>query len=85
MKFEDFEERYVDEKPYYVFTDGEVQVCLEKCMSGFCVGVYDGNDYILAEKQCTNMPQATKQEQRDRAVELANVLYEQWKAKNVID
>lgn len=62
IQLEDFKVEFLDDHPtpYYKWTDGEVQICLESCTNGLCVGIYDGEDWILAEKKCTNMPGGTK-------------------------
>lgn len=85
--FEDFEEEYLDDHPvpFLKWSDGEVQICLEPCQAGLCVGLYDSQNWILAEKKCTNMPGYSKVEIRSRAVTIANLMYDEWKAKNVIE
>ena len=87
IKFEDFTEERVGDHPvpFLKWNDGEVQICLEPCAEGLCVGIYDGDDWILAEKQCTNMPGGLKEEIQSKAVAIANVMYEDWKSKNVIE
>lgn len=87
IQFEDFTEERVDDHPvaYYKYTDGEIQICLEPCAAGMCVGIYDSENWILSEKQCTNMPGYPKEEIRSKAVALANVLLEDYKKKNVIE
>lgn len=86
IQLEDFKVEFLDDHPtpYYKWTDGEVQICLESCTNGLCVGIYDGEDWILAEKKCTNMPGGTKIEIESKAVALANILYGEWLNNNVI-
>lgn len=86
IKFEDFTEKHLDDHPlpYYEWNDGEVKICLESCMEGYCVGIYDADNWILAEKKCTNMPGAPKVAQESQAVALANVIYTEWQKQNVI-
>jgi len=76
----------LDDHPvsFYEWNDGEVKICLESCMEGYCVGIYDAEDWILAEKKCTNMPGAPKVAQQTQAVALANMIYTEWQKKNVI-
>ncbi len=31
------------------------EICLEACMSGYCVGLYDKNQELLKDKVCTNI------------------------------
>jgi len=87
IKLEEFVETYLPSHPtpFYKWNDGEVQVCLEPCAAGMCVGIYDGNDWILAEKKCTNMPGAKKEDVFARAVELANEIYQEWRSNHVIE
>lgn len=41
----------------YKFKDGTKRsICLEPCLSGFCVGIYDGEEELLADKVCTLIP-----------------------------
>lgn len=87
IQFEDFTEKHVENHPvaYYEWNDGEVKVCLEPCTGGMCVGIYDEQDWILAEKKCTDMSGYPKEEVRSKAVALANVLYKDYKKKSVIE
>lgn len=86
LKFEDFKEEQIDGlPPYYTWNDGEVKICLEPCFAGMCVGIYDADDWILAEKKCTHMPGYSPKAVQDQAVNLANLLYQTWRSKNVIE
>jgi hypothetical protein len=38
----------------HVLPDGR-QICLESCMSGYCVGLYDQKQELLVKKTCTNI------------------------------
>lgn len=31
------------------------EVCLEACLNGYCVGVYDENQNLIGEKTCTDI------------------------------
>lgn len=87
IQFEDFEEMRLDDHPvpYYEYNTGEVKICLEPCAAGMCVGIYDDQNWILAEKKCTNMIGYPKTAIQSQAVALANVMYDAYKAKNVIE
>lgn len=87
IQFEDFTEEYLDDHPvpFYKYTDGDIQICLEPCQEGMCVGIYDEQNWILAEKKCTNMRGYRKEEIRSQAVALANVLLNDYKSKSVIE
>jgi len=87
IQFEDFEEEFVGDNPtpFYKHLVGDVQICLEPCAGGMCVGIYDMADWLLANKQCTNMPGQPKFAVQSQAVALVNVMYEEWKSKNVIE
>lgn len=87
IQFEDFTEEFVGDHPtpFYKHSVGDVQICLEPCAGGMCVGIYDEADWLLTEKQCTNMPGQSRVAIRSQAVALANVMYEEWKSKHVIE
>lgn len=87
ITLEDFEEGEVEGHPvkYLKYDDGTVQICLEPCAGGMCVGIYDQENWILAEKLCTNMPNHAKEMVLKQAVFLANKIYSDWKIKNVIE
>jgi len=38
----------------HITEDGR-EVCLESCMSGYCVAVYDSEQNIIGEKTCTKI------------------------------
>lgn len=42
--------------PYYSYKleDG-TEICLEACMNGFDVAIYNKNENLLRHKECTNM------------------------------
>lgn len=49
----DFE--MVKEYPFgYRWDNGEIEIWLETCMRGFCVGIYDMDRNLLRPKECTN-------------------------------
>lgn len=57
----------------HVMPGGE-ELCLESCMAGYCVALYDRHKNILGEKRCTEM---SRDRYSDpiillRALELAN-------------
>lgn len=87
IKFEDFKLEVVVEgnPPIYKWTDYDVQIVLEPCMEGMCVGIYDDQDWLLAEKLCTRMPNRSLVEVRSQAVALANILLDNYKKDNVIE
>lgn len=39
---------------YRYFTKDMRQVCLEPCLHGFCIGIYDDDEYLIGNKGCTN-------------------------------
>ena len=41
---------------YRHYTGNLRQVCLEPCLDGYCVGVYDDSEWLIGEKKCTNLP-----------------------------
>jgi len=40
---------------YFTFTDGKYEVCLESCLNGYDVAIYDMNKNLIGEKECTNI------------------------------
>lgn len=36
-------------------TEDGREVCLEACMGGYCVAIYDENENIIGDKTCTNI------------------------------
>lgn len=34
-------------------TGAQIQICLESCMAGYCVAIYDEHQEIITEKRCT--------------------------------
>lgn len=84
LKIEDFEKVVLGVGmpiTYRYFTKDMRQVCLEPCLEGFDIGIYDDDEYLIGEKRCTDLanvnanmvfgeevhPQAL-----ERAVEIAN-------------
>jgi hypothetical protein len=66
----------------HVTEDGR-EVCLEACMEGYCVGIYDQMGFVEGEKTCTKMPNYSDAqifpgfstmngEALEKAVEIAN-------------
>lgn len=41
------------------YTKDGREVCLEPCMDGFCVGIYDDEEELIGEKRCTKLGQPT--------------------------
>jgi hypothetical protein len=37
------------------YTKDMRQVCLEPCLEGFCIGIYDDEDELIGEKRCTKI------------------------------
>src|SRR3989304_6839056 len=40
---------------YFTYTDGKYEVCLESCLNGYDVAIYDVNKDLVGEKECTNI------------------------------
>jgi len=43
---------------YRYFTKDMRQVCLEPCLQGFCIGIYDDDENLIGTKKCTNLSNA---------------------------
>ena len=39
----------------FTYTDGKYEVCLEACLNGYDVAVYDINRNLIGEKECTDI------------------------------
>ena len=37
------------------FTEDGREVCLESCLGGYCVGIYDKHKNLIGEKACTEI------------------------------
>lgn len=38
----------------FTYKDGKYEVCLESCLNGYDVAVYDSEQNLIGEKECTN-------------------------------
>ena len=59
-----------------------VEVCLEPCLSGYCIGIYDKQENLLIPKECTNLDHFVSKEERtyellEQAAVIAKRLYNQ--------
>lgn len=61
------------------------EICLESCLNGYCVGIYDEDLNLIGEKKCTNIQgmieaqmvpgfSVLSGEALNKAVEIANTL-----------
>ena len=78
LTFDDFHEvkekdSIIDYYSYTIFETGH-EICIEPCMNGFCVGIYDKNKWLIAPKKCTNMNPWTLPKALNMAVEFAREL-----------
>jgi len=66
------------------YTKDGREVCLESCLSGYCVGIYDKNQNLIGEKTCTDIDGMLEMqimpgfsmgtgEALEKAIEIANV------------
>lgn len=39
---------------FYKYRDLQLEICLEPCLNGFCIGAYDLSGGLLEPKQCLN-------------------------------
>ncbi len=39
---------------YFSYKDEKYEVCLESCLNGYDVAIYDNNQNLIGEKECTN-------------------------------
>jgi hypothetical protein len=40
---------------YFSYKDDKYEVCLESCLNGYDVAIYDLNQNLIGEKTCTNI------------------------------
>lgn len=64
---------------YLAYRDDKIEICLEPCMSGFCVGIYDvkSPNVVILPKRCTAEPTVLSS-RLQQAVEYANELLEEY-------
>jgi hypothetical protein len=70
---------------YFSFKDNNIEICLEACMGGYCIAMYDKAQNLLKPKVCTNIDMSIGQlmpgfsvmtgEALVKAVEIANELF----------
>lgn len=72
LTFADFKKKREDTQPYYshVFAD-KTEICLEPCLEGFDVGLYDSEQRLLRSKTCTKSAKEPEAALR-KALRLAN-------------
>jgi hypothetical protein len=60
----DFNIYYLDDDPlkkYFSYKEPGIEICLEPCLNGFDVALYDDKQNLLLPKQCTNInPESIK-------------------------
>lgn len=52
---DDFEAIQVFDIPYYSYKTDEFELCIEPCLNGFDVSLYNLNQDLIYPKQCTNL------------------------------
>jgi len=68
---------------HFTWKNNEVEVCLESCLNGYDVAIYDLNQNLIGEKTCTNIQGMMESqiapgfsmgtgEAIDKAIEIAN-------------
>ena len=40
---------------YFSYKNDKYEVCLESCLGGYCVGIYDLNKNLIGDKTCTKI------------------------------
>lgn len=67
---------------YLTYKSGSFEICLEPCLNGFCVGLYDDNQELLKPKACTNIDLVSMADKTnalgeplEKAMTLANQLW----------
>lgn len=91
LKHSDFHVEFADElgvHPYYALDIGEIQICLEPCLDGYCVGIYKKHEklkrYELLDKKI-KAHHINHVVAKGLAIEGANKLWNKYKNKAGID
>lgn len=74
---------------------GSIEICLEACLEGYCVAIYDGKESLLVDfpKECTKIEGMLDMqimsgfslgsgEALEKAVDIANKIYKRYHALN---
>ncbi len=81
ITFSDFEMIRIDNNPvpYFSYKTDNVEICLEPCLNGLDVAIYDLNQELLEPKECTNFKKMTETlpEILDKGIEIANRLLQE--------
>ena len=75
---------------YFTWSNDKIEICLESCLNGYCVGIYEAKTQtLIKEKICTNISGIVEAqiapgfslnsgEALTKAVEIANKMLEGW-------
>lgn len=55
LELSDFKKEYLATGYYYSYKTDKNEVCLEPCLNGFDVAIYDLSQNLIGAKTCTNM------------------------------
>lgn len=59
---------------YFSYKQGKYEICLEPCLNGYDVGLYIYEN-LIQDKICTNLEVWQKDDALNKAVEIANKLW----------
>jgi len=67
---------------YYYYKDSKGfprELCIEPCLSGFCIGIYNSKQLLIKPKVCTNLDPLISNHKTiiERALEIANKMIEE--------
>lgn len=52
---------------------GDIEVCLEPCLNGYCIAIYDNESKeLLRDKVCTNLPEGDRRSALVIAISILN-------------
>lgn len=81
LKYRSFQVVVLDSGDFYFsYKFNRKEICLEKCLNGFDVAIYDDNQGLLEPKVCTNSDGSeTAKSIVARAVSIADKFYQDYK------
>jgi hypothetical protein len=77
LTLSDFNRINIGHYYYFSYVEDEIEICLERCLNGFDIAVYDkAAKFLLLEKRCTNLSnERSYLESLAAAIAIANEMY----------
>lgn len=68
----DFKRKELHPGYYFSHKTDKYEICLEVCLNGYDVAIYDLHQNLLRDKVCTNLVNIQSDEALIKAIEIAN-------------